>query len=316
VNFEAEDAFWPIDGEFGLRVVRTDISITGNQRTEVGGVETFTPVSNENEYTDYLPSMNLRFRVTPDVQIRFAANKTRTRPTFAQLNPALNISPTVNPVTGRRSANGGNIELQPLESENFDLAFEYYFAATGSAQLTFFRRDVDGFIVDQVRDVDSPILGPLRITQPVNLNQKRLNGVETAFTTFFDYGFLPEWARGFGVQLNHTYIEGSLPGVSDNTANVIGMYERGPLSARLAYNFRSEYQRIGEPANEFREDEHRLDFSSSYAIRENITFMFDVSNILGTPYRDIGRYDGGAFTYPRDVSYEETIWSIGVRGNF
>jgi len=301
----------PIDGVIGLRVVRTEISVSGTSRNDTGTGVTFTPRTEESEYTDYLPSVTARVRLSDDVQLRLAANKTRTRPDFRQINPGLVVSPTVES-GGRRNARSGNIDLQPIESENFDAALEYYFSPTGAATLTLFRRNVDGFIADQTVDVTDPVFGSLRLRRPQNLNKSILQGFEAAFTTFFDYEFLPGWAQGFGVQLNHTYIEGSrLPGISKSSSNVVGIYERGPVSTRLAYNHRSEFTPVGAPGGEFADEVSRLDFSSSYTPIENITVTFDVSNILGEPFRNF--LDFGPGVYSRDVRFEETIYSLGVR---
>jgi TonB-dependent receptor len=321
----------PIDGSIGLRAVKTEISVTGTSRIVGPAGVTFQAANAESEYTDYLPSVTARFRFTDQLQGRLAANKTRTRPGFADYNPGLQVDPPPAPPgpndppgTRPRTARGGNIDLQPIESENYDAALEYYFSPTGSATVTAFRRDVDGFIVRQRERVTDPVLGLLEIDRPVNLNATKLQGVEAAFTTFFDFDFVPMWARGFGVQLNGTYIDhdGSINGISETSYNVVGMYEQGPLSARLAYNARSEFTNVleiggGNPGREYTEDVSRLDFSSSYTPRENITVTFDVSNILGKPFRNFREYrdqsNRALGVYPRDVRYEETIYSLGLR---
>jgi TonB-dependent receptor len=310
LNFEfpGEDT---IDGTLGLRVVKTEVEIAGTSRSiSAGGVEVFTPRTEQSEFTDYLPSLNVRYRPTDDIQIRFAANKTRTRPAFNQLNPTLIVDPTPDG-SGRRNARGGNIELQPLESDNYDLAFEYFFSPTGNITVTGFRRYVDGFIADQTVDVTDPVFGLLRVTRPENLSSERLDGIELQATAFLDYDFIPPWAQGFGVQMSATYLDSDLPGISDSSYNVIGIYEQGPVSARLAYNHRSTYRAVGAPAGEFVDEGHRLDLSTNYTPIENITLTFDISNILGEPYRNFNNYGSG--TFPRDVRYEETIYSLGVR---
>jgi len=115
------------------------------------------------------------------------------------------------------------------------------------------------------------ILGPI--------NEKdggRLRGMEAAYQTFFD--FLPGLLSGLGMQANYTYVNQSgihnsnlidvgglnaggvgafgagqeavggvvidshkLQGVSTNTFNLVGLYEKGPVGVRLAYNWRSRY---------------------------------------------------------------------------
>ena len=88
--------------------------------------------------------------------------------------------------------------------------------------------------------VQDPELGLLRIDRPENGGSGRLEGVEAQFTSFADFEFLPEWARGFGFQGNFTYIKGNqgapaqfggviterfgFGGVSKYTYNLVGIY--------------------------------------------------------------------------------------------
>lgn len=136
----AFDPGMPIDGAVGMRAVHTQTEINGNSR-EVA-TNTFTRISSTSRYTDYLPNASIRLRPTDTFQIRAAATKTRTRPNFDQLNPSTIInSPegACNTDPGSpncfRTASSGNAGLSPLESDNYDLSFEYYFSSTGAATL-------------------------------------------------------------------------------------------------------------------------------------------------------------------------------------
>jgi TonB-dependent receptor len=314
----------PIDGVVGLRVVKTQQTVTGNTRDVIGGVETFTPVTDQSEYTDYLPTASMRVRFTDSLQLRLSGNKTRTRPNFSQLNPGLIVDPGNPPPNTPRAATSGNIDLQPIESTNYDISLENYFSSTSFASIGLFRREIAGFIANQPVVVQDPVYGLLQITRPVNLNESALQGVEAQLTTFFDYDFMPQWAHGFGLQLNGTYIdnEGALPLVSKNSYNVVGIYEQGPVSVRLAYNTRNRFANAlceegGNPGCEYTDDVSRLDLSANWSPIENLTLTFDVSNILGEPLRTFRDYqDAGGNTlgtYPRDVRFEETIYSLGLR---
>ncbi|KAK0331117.1 hypothetical protein LTR94_030171, partial [Friedmanniomyces endolithicus] len=232
----------------------------------------FIPVMRTNRYTDILPSLNIRMPVTDDVQFRLAANQTRTRPSFGQLNPGLFVSPNPDS-SGLRTASGGNIDLTPIESTNYDATLEYYFSESGWATLGAFRREIDGFIVNEIVDIEDPVYGQLRVTRPQNLNASVLQGVEAAVTTFFDYDFVPDWAKHFGVQINGTYVDGDIQFVSKYSYNLVGMYENGPFNARLAYNVRTKFDTgvVGE----FVDEVQRLDFSASYSPTDRLTFAFD-----------------------------------------
>jgi TonB-dependent receptor len=293
----------------------------------------------------------MRIHLNRQVQLRLSATKTRTRPTFAQLNPSSTIgSPPSNcngagdPFACARTGGGGNPFLKPFTSNNFDASLEYYFSRTGFVSGAVFRRDLKGFIQNrEVRYVD-PQLGPLILNGPVNTGKGRIDGAELQFSTFFDFGGLPDWARGFGVQANVTYLDTIVDdpispdiqrrriyGVAKWTYNLVAMYEHGGLSARLSYNKRGQaletiQNRGGSPTRTgddiYRETSHpagRLDLSTSYTINSNFTIFFDWTNILEKPFRqDLSSARAGAARseYTRFFRFEETIFSGGVRFHF
>ena len=338
-----------IDGSVGLRVVRTSTDIDGTSL--IAGVA--TPVSSSAENTDYLPNASLRWRVTPELQLRLSATQTRTRPTFRQLNPSANLGPpgtatgTSDPFANARRGFSGNPNLDPFTSDNYDISLEYYFARNGFAAVAGFRRDVDGFIqVVQTRSVD-PTLGPIIVEQPVNSRAGRLQGIEAQFQTFFDYDFFPDFARNFGVQANSTYVDAEaefltpntgefqngailLPGGADgpgggpskHTYNVAGFYEGGGLSVRVSYNKRGKFldQRQFRGTDDLYTETAfpagRLDLSTNYTVAENLTFFFDWTNILQDPFRvRLSSARGGAdrAEFVRFLRFEETTFSLGAR---
>ena len=108
---------FPIDGAIGVRAVNTVTQVTGTSRI---GAD-FVPVSEEENYIDILPNFSARLKFTDRIQLRLSHTETRSRPTITQLNPSLNVDrenivdPT-SPLLGR----GGNINLQPIQSKNYD----------------------------------------------------------------------------------------------------------------------------------------------------------------------------------------------------
>jgi TonB-dependent receptor len=319
----------PIDGVIGARIVNTTVTATG-----VGLIDDVpTPATSSQNYVDVLPSASFRAHLTDKLQLRLSATETRSRPNFNQLSPALTFNPNETPIRG----NSGNIDLQPVQSKNYDASLEWYFSSTGSLTGAIFRRDVQGFITNLNATVNDPTYGPIIVNRPENGGKGRLQGVEVAFQTFFD--FLPGWLSGFGTQLNATYIDASqalpaslgeagqdtaIPGVSKWSYNAVGIYEKGPVSARLAYNWRSRVtnffatdddgQLIG---GEFNRPIERLDFSLSLEAMRALTLTFDVSNITGSPYRALRQATNlPDVSYPRDVRYESRIFALGARFRF
>jgi iron complex outermembrane recepter protein len=351
VNYEFHAGATTIDGSLGLRVVRTDEDVQGTIFTTAGPAA----IDLQTRYTDWLPNANLRVRFSPQWQMRFAFAQTRTRPTFAQLNPSLRLDPIPGCIPGGptdcvRTGSGGNPFLRPLDSNNYDASLEYYFSRTGFATISIFRRDMRGFITNRAFEFPEPDPEtglPLVITGPVNTRHAKIQGVEAQVTSFFD--FLPGWLSGFGAQANVTYIDAKadfiifddanpnqamvnlrIPDVSRWTYNLVGMYEHGGLTLRLAYNHRSGYpegdlaERDGFFTLQGRGNSvSRLDWSSSYAVNDKLTVFFDWTNILGSPFKsDIVRvnYPGGVPSapeiFPMLVRFEESVLTGGVRFRF
>jgi iron complex outermembrane recepter protein len=329
IHYDATIGSLPIDGVIGARIVNTVTEATGTGL--IDGVP--TPATSRQNYVDVLPNVSLRARLTNQLQLRLAATETRTRPEFNQLSPALNINLGSTPLTG----SSGNIGLQPIQSSNYDLSLEWYFSRTGSLTGAIFRRDVQGFITNLNVPVNDPLYGQVLVNRPENGGRGRLQGAEIAFQTFFD--FLPGWLSGFGTQLNATYIDASqslppalgeagqdtdIPGVSKWSYNAVGIYEKGPISARLAYNWRSRVtnffatdQQGALIGGEFNRPIERLDFSLAVTPIEAVTLTFDVSNITGTPFRALRESpDQDGPGYPRDVRYDSRVFALGARFRF
>ena len=341
-----------VDGLVGLRAIKTKTHISGFGT--IGGV--FGPIAADSEYTDYLPNASARIAFSDKFQARLAFTKTRTRPNFFDLRPTLTLGAPPTPVLpgdpcynvltpqncfdrNARGGGGGNPHLDPLTSNNYDASLEYYFSRTGSLTFALFRHDAQGFLATVDNRYIDPQYGPVRINQPVNLGKTRLQGAEISFVSFLDIDGLPEWAKGFGLQANGTYIDAKgdlqpnfaatynneqqrFPGVSKWAFNVVALYEKPQFSARLAYNYRSEFVNyysiealdpIAHPVVE--KGRGQLDGSMTVTPVPNITFAFDVVNILGNPLQRYRRFNTGA-SYDRQILYLERTYSVGVRFRF
>lgn len=355
----------PVDGLIGLRAIKTETTVSGTSRLDEGtGTVTFSPISATNEYEDYLPNASARFSLADELQLRLAYTETRTRPQFADLNPGSSLAPPGGacilnpniPLTGPTSPNcyrditSGNSNLQPLTSTNYDISLEWYFARAGSLTGAVFRRDLNGFITRITTTTVDPVYNQLRTNRPENGGNGRVQGVEVGFAGFLDFDSLPQWARGFGLQANYTYIDGTselspvlaasapgqqrLVGVSKHAYNLVALYERPTFSTRVAYNYRSNwvtaYEQIRDPALNpdlvsgqigptlptIHEGIGILDFSANVTPVPNITIQFDVSNVLGAANKLYRPFDTSGLTFPRQYIYLERLFSLGVRFRF
>lgn len=339
LNYQFGDA---IDGVVGVRVVQTETKFD-NIVTSIGGAQ-------GQKYTDYLPSASIRIALSPKLQLRASATQTRTRPTFSQLNPSLGLGSPDPLEGGLRRGSGGNPNLRPIESNNYDASLSYFFSRTGFASLGAFRRDITGFIQDQTERFTDPVLGPIEVTIPTNTRRGRIQGLEAQITTFFDFEGLPSFLGNFGIQANYTFIDGEVEifnpvtktfvfdqitssgdpdtgGVSRHTYNIVGLYEGGPLSARLTYNKRSRYLdrrdiRGGEAGGFYREFANppgRLDLSLNYTFSDKLTLFADATNLIGNPFRvkfSSARDGAPRADYVRFLRYDEQTLSLGARFRF
>jgi iron complex outermembrane receptor protein len=103
-----------------------------------------------------LPSLNLNYAINEEMIGRFAVSKTMARPEFDSLNPRLQINENIWGPTATGSA--GNVNLKPLESENLDLSYEWYFNKTSMLSAALFYKKMTNFEEDvetpyQYRDV-------------------------------------------------------------------------------------------------------------------------------------------------------------------
>ncbi len=331
-----------LEGTIGLRYVRVKTRVAGPTPTGI-------PQIDEGSTQDaWLPNASIRFSATPEIQLRAAVSKTRTLPTFQDLNPRLVLAQAPQTPNGLgtpsqpRIGFGGNPFLNPFTSWNFDAAVEYYFAPAGFVSLSGFHRRVDGFIQGGSVDLPDTPVGFLRIFGPENTGKGRITGAELQAQAFADFDSLPDWAKGFGMQVNVTYIDGKTEqnngagglslqpitdqgnGVSKWNYNVVGIYERYGASLRLAYNNRSSFR----ATQQFRGDDiytetarpaGRLDLSASYNINDDLAVFGDWTNITREQFRqDFSSARNGApradfIRYLRD---DESTVSLGVRFRF
>ena len=320
----------PVDGVIGTRMVITRNTLAGtNSLPGANGATILAPIASSQQYVDVLPNISAQVHFTDKLKLRLSRTEALTRPGFNQINPTLTVQQGT--VGGNLSytGNGGNPDLQPIRSNNYDASLEYYFSRTGSVSVAGFYREIQGFINSLPQTVNIAPFGNILVYRPSNSSSGKIKGIEAAATTFFD--FLPGPLRGLGAQANFTYIDGeqivpaaanfaggrnTLPGVSKYSFNVIGLYELGPASVRLAYNYRSaNVDGFGAPGvftTVYSDAVGRLDLSASYNVNDNVTLTVDATNLLRTPYHSYVK----SREYPRDVRWEASLLSAGVRFRF
>lgn len=279
-----------------------------------------------------------------------------------QGNPNLILGPDGQP-TGLRygyTATAGNPRLKPVSADQLDLSIEKYDGSIGSLSAAAFYKKFHDYIQNGIFSVPIENNGVTRdvvVTGPTNGDGASIYGFELAFQRYFD--FLPKPFDGLGIQTNYTRIFNKgvknanlvvdtvggdstvarsaltgqiqvdrLENMSDHALNAILFYEKGPLGARVAYNWRSRYLNsvndccLGFPV--WNKSEGFLDASLRFAITPNLEFNLQGSNLLNTKIRMEAQVSGPTNEDPsRPVKYLPGGWfeqdrrfQFGVRAKF
>ena len=345
---------FPVDGNVGVRVVNTQENTSGfNSLTPlvpapagtppnadgtaptVTGAPSYAAVNVKQNYTDALPSFNARVHLTDDLQLRLAASKGLTRPDFSQLNPNAQISQpsqtTLNANTPLTAGTFGSASLKPYRTNNYDVSLEWYFNKTGSLYGAAFYKQVKGFIATEV-DNEIYYNDTFQVTRYYNQGDGTIKGAEVGYTQFFD--FLPKPLDGFGVTANYTYVDSATPsptasdtngtpltvplqGLSKNSYNLIGMYEKGPIQMRIAYNWRDKYvlTTAGNGTGAlpvYVEPYGQLDGSISYNVTSHAVLQFEVRNILNSEQDQ----DYGLVTRPENALINDRQYMAVLRVSY
>ncbi len=300
--------------------------------------------SARNNYSYLLPSLNLRFGLTDDVLVRFAASKVLTRPNNDYIRNFLDIGLDQ---TSLR-ATTGNPFLKPATAWQFDLTGEWYFSRVGSLSVDFFYKEVKDFFYQQVvrRDItNNGVTLPVFVRGPANFEGAgKIKGFEIAYQQTMD--FLPGLLSGFGINANYTHIRskglpnsslngaglplvstvqsGNLPleQLSRHNVNAALFYEKGPVSLRAAYNWRSRFLLTSSDVifpyfPIFNEATGQLDASAFITVSDNFKIGVQGVNLLNEVTKTSQAYSGDPNRLaPRSYFMNDRRFSIVLRGNF
>lgn len=268
-------------GNIGLRAIETRqttvVNLAGGPNPITGSAfGAYTPTTFERTYRDYLPSANVKFDVSPDLVVRTGLAKTIARPDYSALGGSVSLNDDA------LSGSGGNVNLNPVRSTNFDLSAEWYFAPKAMLSAGFFYMDLRSIVAQGTStgtyyNNKRSALAEYQITSPFNTSGTN-KGVELSYQQ--------PLGQNFGFLANYTYADGELDdggellNSSKNTYNVTGYFENERFSARLAYNFRSAYKAgVDRGASQHVDDMPSLAGSINVKLTENLTLTFDALNI-------------------------------------
>lgn len=334
----------PFSGNIGVRWERTKTDALGVALPNAPG-DDLREFEEEGEYENVLPSLNLSYRPTDTIYLRFAASRAIARPNLRDLDPTTVFG---NPETGddfnpgdvetQRQARRGNPDLDPFEVDQWDITAEWYPDLRGAPSLAvaYFNKSVSAFVdrrlVNEVFPA-YPELGVIQISETfTNGEGAKISGIEITghipASAFIEEGAALSFLDGFGVRGTFTKLfdqetttvdaftgqNQTLPGTSEWSYSLLGYYRRGPFRANVSYARRDDFvqSQVNATLNNAIltvEGTERLNATVSYDISKRIQLRLAGANLTEDPTE---RYFStpGLFNTYRTRGRE---WSIGVR---
>ncbi len=338
-NFSG-DWHFPYGGNVGVKLVKTHLDV--NQHTvspdpvayyvnqkDAGIVQT------KRDLTDTLPVANLFVDLRPELRLRLAYSKNMQLLDLDQWGGGLTLdyAYTNGLFAVKSGQQGGNPDLNPWRSTNYDLSLEYYMGRSSMISIAAFYVDVASFIAQaavtrcDLPDQDGVVRGHcVGITGPTQGSGKSLHGLEFGWKQAFDS--LPSVWRYTGVDANFTYspsdtgkdVAGNTIPFQENSkeqANLILWYQDPRLELRVAGNYRSKRavaQDYGGITGfeEYQDSTFYLDASASYNLSPHFQVFLEGSNLTGQSEK----YYLVWSDMKLNTTQFETRYALGVRARY
>jgi iron complex outermembrane receptor protein len=292
----------PVTGNIGTQIVHSDQTASG---LAANGT-TVTKVKGTHTYNDFVPSLNLNFKVADAQTVRFSASRQLARQRMNDMRAGSTYSydqklaSSTDPLKGAFSGSGGNPELEPWRSNSLDLSFENYFADhMGYWAVAAFYKDLVSYTYTQPKIVDftgyptglpTGTAGSVPATfkgvssVPQNGQGGAIRGLE--FAVSLPGEKFSRALKGWGVLGSASFFKSaiqpdlsnpsvSLPGLSDRVMTGTIYYEAkngfgGRVSARYRSDYRGDISTFGPRGENFRnlQAETNIDAQISYAFNK------------------------------------------------
>jgi TonB-dependent receptor len=164
-NWDGQIGYMPASVRVGVRYEETDVvsaalnttydgsswvgagnelNITEAKDENGNAIQSFTNVRGDYDVT--LPNFDFSIEPWTDIVLRASYSETITRPSYNDIKGGLIPNGTQFFPNTRPSASAGNPGLVPLQSQNLDLSFEWYYAPGSYLSVGYFDKDVENFI--------------------------------------------------------------------------------------------------------------------------------------------------------------------------
>jgi TonB-dependent receptor len=121
-----------------------ELNITEARDADGNIIQSFTNVRGDYDVT--LPNFDFDIEPWENIVLRASFSETITRPSYNDIKGGLSPNGTQFFPNTRPSASAGNPGLVPIQSQNIDLSFEWYYAPGSYLSVGYFDKDVENFI--------------------------------------------------------------------------------------------------------------------------------------------------------------------------
>jgi TonB-dependent receptor len=325
----------------GLRIEATSTSDTGYLVVNDinGNYVSTTPQRGSGSYVNPLPSVQLRYRIDDNSDIRAVYGRGISRPDPYQLVPYITEDQSTTPYT----IGIGNTGLVAEHANDFDLLYEKYLPSLGMLEAGYFYKQITKPIYGQqsiIPATGSPLSQPYAgdlVLQEVNGDHAYVQGLELAYQQHLN--FLPGVLSGVRINANFTYTSSknynltnrtdspALVGQAPFSWNIGPSYatKRALVTMGISHNsaniFAYQYQSAGPGAVDFgvkgpNGDNYfyshtQIDAQATYYLGKGFTAVAVGENMNNEVF---GFYNGSS-QYMVQREYYKPTYSGGVRWN-
>lgn len=167
---DGEVADMPMQVVLGLRYEETDVESLSVQSIPIAKdwasdndfTTRFGPsaaVKQTHSYDYILPNLDFSLDLNDNMKVRASLNKTIARPELGNMfvDTSAGNPGTATALGGVWTGSSGNAQLDPLESNNLDLSFEYYYGEGSAFTVAYFDKSISNFI--GIEQVNRPLFG-------------------------------------------------------------------------------------------------------------------------------------------------------------
>jgi len=214
-----------INISYGFRIEKFDMYYTGQNYDNSLKIDNLKTMNEIN----FLPSLNLNYKLNNKMNFRLAAGKSVARPSFKEIS----LAQIYDPIT-KRTFNG-NLDLKQTNINNFDGRYEFYISDLELFAISTFYKRFDGHI-----EMVPYLTNPSNI-KPRNSGIANLLGTEIEFKKTLGKKENKILNR-FTINLNASFVKSSV-----DITKVFVLDDNGKESTKSEYELRNSNKKENEP---------------------------------------------------------------------